>query len=176
MVQDYLEEEFLEDSKWKKVSIIVISFFLLLLILSYFLVSYPLFPILESISESETSKDNQIKVGQISIIFNEESYSNLQTLYKKDQSVEFAACLAGKKEGKTYSATEVYQPEITDQSFNHVNFKPCGQDAIILLHSHPYRRCIASQQDLITLNQTKQINPNILMVIMCEPNRFSIYE
>lgn len=176
MVQEELEGEFLEDSKWKKVLVGAISVFLLLLILSYFLVSYPLFPILESVFESETSKDNQILIDDLSIIFNEKSYSDLQLLYKKDQSVEFAACLIGEKDRKEYSITEVYQPEMTDQSFNHVSFKPCKQGDLILLHSHPYRRCIASQQDLITLNKTKQTNSNILMIIMCEPNRFSVYE
>jgi hypothetical protein len=176
MVQENLEEEFLEDSKWKKIFVKVSSIFLLLLILSYFLVSYPLFPILESIFESETSKENKIVVGNLSVDFNEASYLAVQELYKQDQSVEFAACLTGKKEFNAYSISEVYQPEIIEQTFNHVSFKSCDKNTLILLHSHPYRRCIASEQDLITLNRTKQNNPDILMVIMCEPNRFSIYQ
>ncbi len=171
-----MEEELIEPHPlWKRILIIVIGLFLLGLILSYFLLSYPIFPILESLLESKNSEDNKITLDNLEIIFEGNTFDQLHTLYHSNQSVEFAACLNGEKQGNQYLINQVFEPEISSQTFNHVSFKPCPTNSLILLHSHPYRRCIASEQDLITLEEIKQENPDILMVIMCEPNRFSVY-
>lgn len=170
------EEEIQEFEKESRLKKIFISFFLLFLILSYFLVSPSIFSILESLFESNTVEGNTIILEDYIIIFTGNTYDDLQKNYYKNQSVEFVACLEGKKEAKEYTIQRIYLPEIFDQSFDHISFKPCSETTIALLHSHPYRRCIASQQDLITLNNLKEINPERLMVIMCDPNRFSVYD
>jgi len=168
-------QDFEKESILKKTFIGFISFFLLFLLLSYFLVSPSIFPILESLFESNTVEGDTIILDDYTIIFSNNTYKDLQKNYYKNQSVEFVVCLEGKKEAKEYTIKRIYLPEISDQSFNHVSFKPCSESTIALLHSHPYRRCIASQQDLITLNNLKEINSERLMIIMCEPNRFSVY-
>ncbi len=175
MTEETFLEEIEEESKWKKISIMFIGLFLLFLITSYILASYPLFPIIASLSESHTAQNETISLDNFSIIFTKNTYEELQDYYNRDQSVEMAACLKGEIR-KDYIITEIYQPEMTSQTYSHVSFKACSPDSIILLHSQPYRHCIASEQDLITLENVKQKNKDILMVIMCEPNRFSVYE
>jgi hypothetical protein len=163
-----------EDSKWKKIGVGGLAIFLLILVTSYILASYPIFPIIASLSESQTANNKTINLDTFSIIFTENTYEQLQGYYYKDLSVEMVVCLKGVK-GEDYLINEIYQPEIIEQAHNHVSFKPCSEDTLILLHSHPLRHCIASQQDLLTLSSIKEKNQNSIMVIMCEPDRFSVY-
>ncbi len=172
MIEENQIEE--RDSIWRKIIIMFIAIALLFLITSYILLGYPIFPILESISESKLAENKTIVLEEFSIMFTEDTYNDLQEYYNKDLSVEMVVCLKGEI-SRDYTINEVYQPDITEQTFNHVTFKTCSEDTIILLHSHPFRRCIASQQDLITLNSSKEKNPHSLMIIMCESDRFSVY-
>tara|TARA_Y100000034_G_scaffold50127_1_gene61841 strand:+ start:1485 stop:2000 length:516 start_codon:yes stop_codon:yes gene_type:complete len=169
-----IEEELLEDPKWKKILVGLTGLFLLFLILSYFLVSYPLYPILASIFESKIAENKTIELDKFSIIFTEDTYDRLQEYYYQDLSVEMVVCLKGEIKGD-YIINKIYQPEILEQTYSHVSFKPCSQDSIILLHSQPFRHCIASEQDMKTLDIIKNRNKDSIMVIMCEPNRFSVY-
>lgn len=169
-------KDFEKPSKLGKILTVLMGVFLLFLFTSYFLLGSSLFPILESIFESREAENNIIKIDQnTSILFEENTYSDLQNIYFEDVSKEFAVCLFGDQKSNIYSIKKIFIPEIIEQSFNHVRFKSCPQETIILLHSHPYRRCIASEQDLITLDNLKNNNNQSLIVIMCEPNRFSIY-
>jgi hypothetical protein len=159
----------------KRFMIIIMAIFLLFLVTSYILLGYPVFPILESLSESNLADNKTIFLEEFSIIFLGDTYRSLQSYYNQDLSVEMVVCLKGNINGD-YIINEVYQPNIIEQTFNHVTFMPCSEDTIILLHSHPFRHCIASQQDLFTLDSIKEKNSNSLMVIMCESDRFSIYK
>ena len=165
-----------EHPLWKRIMIIIIGLFLLSLMFSYFLFSYPLFPIFESLLESRNSENNEISLDDFSIVFLDDILVEIQEEYQKNQKVEFAVCLLGEKNNENYNIKKVHYPEIYSQSFNHVSFQSCPDESLIILHSHPFRRCIASQQDIITLEETKSRNKDFLMVIMCEPNRFSVYE
>ena len=163
-----------QESKIKKLIVSISGIILLVLILSYFLLSYPVFPILESLSESKTTKDNIIDLNEFSIIFEEEVFTELQENYHNNLQVEFATCLLGDKD-QDYNINQIQTPEIIEQAFDHVTFKSCPQETLIVLHSHPYRRCIGSEQDMKHLEKLKEINKNALIIIMCEPNRFTIY-
>ena len=88
--------------------------------------------------------------------------------------VETSMCLKGTK-GHNYFISEIYEPDIIEQSYNHVSFRPCSEDTIIVLHTHPYKRCIASKQDLKMLGDLRERNEDALIMIMCEPTRFAIY-
>jgi hypothetical protein len=167
-----IESEFKQNKKIKK----IIGIFLFLLIISYFLLSQAVFPLIESMAESRSSVNNTIYVNpSMSIIFKGETYGALQKIYFENTSVEFVVCLFGEKKINNYIISELFIPEIIDQSFNHVSFKSCPKETIILLHSHPYRRCIASNQDLKTLEFLKNNNNHSLIMIMCDENRFSTY-
>lgn len=168
-----IESEFKQNKKIKK----IIGIFLFLLIISYFLLSQSVFPLIESMAESRVSINNTIYVNpSMSIVFEEDTYGILQEIYSKDTSVEFAVCLFGKKEYNAYIISRLYVPEIIDQSFNHVSFKSCPRETIILLHSHPFRSCIASNQDLETLEILKRNNNHSLIMVMCDKNMFSVYD
>jgi len=171
-IDEYLEEE--QESKLKKILVIIGGIILIILIISYLIVSFPIFQILESLSESNIAEDQKIDIDDFSIIFTKETYNKLQELYHKNLEVEFVACLQGIKE-TDYNINQIYTPEIIDQSFNHVSFKPCSQDTLIVLHSHPYRHCIGSEQDIRHLNELKERNENSLIIIMSEENRFTVY-
>jgi len=166
---------FEEESKLKKVVLISLSIFLIILVTSYFLLSYPIFPILASIFESKTTQNNVIDLGDFYIVFENGTFDKLQRLYRGYPSTEFVSCLEGDINGSNYIISNLYIPQIIDQSFNHVTFKRCSDNALILLHSHPYKRCIASSQDLKTLEELKDTNPDLIIIIMCENNRFSVY-
>ena len=143
-------EELLENPKWKKAIIAVTGLLLLALIVSYLLVSFPIYTILESKYESIQINENSIKLNEFSIIFENNTYSELKRLYIENQEAEISVCLKGIKD-INYHIFEIYEPEIIEQSYNHVSFKPCSEDTIIVLHTHPYKRCIASKQDLMML-------------------------
>ena len=174
MEKEFIGEPGEKESIWKKGIIRALAIFLVFLIVSYILASYSIFPIISSLSESQIAKNETIELNEFSIIFTDNTYEQLQEYYHKDISVEMAICLKGEI-NKDYIINEIYQPEVVEQTVSHVSFKPCSSDTIILLHSQPFRHCIASQTDLTTLNNIKQRNPNSIMVIMCEPNRFSVY-
>ncbi len=162
-----------EDSKSKKIVIGIISIFLLILISSYFLLSYPIYPIIASNYESYEIEEKTILTDEFSIVFLEKTYEILKNNYLENEEVEITACLLGDKKNN-YFIDEIYFPEVITQSVTHVIFKPCPDGTLIWLHSHPYKRCIASKQDIDTLN--KQNNNNeTLMMIMCSTTQFNIY-
>ena len=169
-------EEYQEEvSKRRKIIIMIIGIILIILIISYFVVSFPIFQIIGSLSESNIATNQRINLTDFSIIFSEEIYKELQKLYYEHPTVEFVVCLNGKK-NKDYEINSLYVPEVIEQSFNHIRFRPCSQDTLIVLHSHPYRHCIGSEQDLIHLKELKNRNKNSLILIMCEENRFTVYK
>ena len=64
---------------------------------------------------------------------------------------------------------------ITYQTYTEVSFKACPDDTLIMLHTHPFKHCEASRTDLNTLRKQKRVNENLLMIVMCEDNRYVIY-
>src|SRR3989344_2748853 len=76
----------------------------------------------------------------------------------------------------SYYITEVLIPITYEQTYRSVTSEPCPPNSIIDLHSHPFRRCLPSDQDFNNFKLFKEKNPDALMVVMCEDNRFGIYE
>ena len=171
--EEIIEEK--EDSKIKKILIILMAIFLIFLITSY-IVGGNLLQILESLSESKKAENKIIYADNIIINFQENTYEKLQELYLNNQDVEIVACLKGEKINEIYEIKELFIPKISEQTVSHVSYNPCPNSTLITLHSHPYKRCIASQTDINNLKEVKQRNLNTLMVIMCQPDRFSVYE
>ena len=83
--------------------------------------------------------------------------------------------MLGYEKNRIYHIESLYQPVILSKSFSQVVFQPCSNDTLIMLHTHPYKECLASDTDLQTLNETKESDPKVLMIVMCESSRFSIY-
>ena len=97
-----------------------------------------------------------------------------------NQKTEFSVCLIGSFFKNTYYIQELYYPEIIQQAFDHVRFKSCPNNSIkntiIVLHTHPYKNCIFSEQDINSYEQNKQSYPDIMIALMCENNRFTFYK
>ncbi|MDP3990347.1 MAG: hypothetical protein Q8Q01_04030 [archaeon] len=178
MHQESIEPEFEEEKypKLKKALIIAVGILLIILITSFIIVGYPLGHILEGQIESEPLQENIIQLDNLAILFEGNSLENLREIYHSTQNVEFSVCLQGRKESNDYHITSLYVPVTYEQAFDHVTFEPCSNETLIMLHSHPYKSCLASDTDINTLESNKGNNPDILMVVMCEPGRFSVYE
>jgi len=174
-VEYEVKEDELEESAFSKIFFVIIGAIILLLVVSFVFVNFPIADIIAGKMESKIIVNNTINLGDFSIILENGAYETLQKIYFSNPKVEMSACLLGKKEGNYYLISDLYQPRVYSESFNEILFDICSNETLIILHSHPYKRCIASETDIGTLNKTKQTNPNVLMVVMCEAKRFSVY-
>ena len=159
----------------KKAILLVIGFFIVVLMVSYIFVTFPIGDIIQGKTQSKLLQGNMLVVDVFSIVFENDTASALESLYLEEQREEFSVCLQGIYENNIYSITSFYLPQTYQRTFSHVTFEPCSQDTLIMLHSHPYKRCVASQTDLDTLQKSQRENPEMLMVVMCEPRRFAVY-
>lgn len=173
MDENHIDEEY-EDSKLKKVLVTGGAIFLIFLVLSYMLTSFGVGTILASMIESDTIEGDSIDTGEFEVIFLNNTYDEVLEVYNEDLSVETKMCLFGYYDGDYY-VTEVLKPIIHSQSFNQVVSEGCPDEVLISLHSHPYKQCLASEQDLDNLMGSKEVNPNALIGIICEEDRFSFY-
>jgi len=170
-----LVEEVQKESKLKKAFIIVGGILMGLLVVSFVFVNYPIGSILGSQIESKIIINSVINLTNFSVSLENSTYEKLKDIYFKNQKTENAVCMLGYEKNRIYHIESLYQPVILSKSLTRVVFQPCSNDTLIMLHTHPYKECLASDTDIQTLNKTKQENPNILMVIMCESNRMAVY-
>ena len=171
----HIKTEDQKEPRWKKFFIVTGGLFLVFLMISYVFVSFPIGNIIRGQVESEPLIGNVIKLGNFSLFFEGNTKKILQSSYFDEQETEFSYCLLGNVINGNYHITSLYQPKMFEQTFNHVSFEPCSKDTLILLHTHPYKSCVASQTDMSTLEKMKELNEDVLMVVMCEAERFSVY-
>lgn len=175
VIEEITAYEYQEESKWNKIIVFMVGVGLLFLLFFSIFSQFPLDNIIRGQLQSAPLQHNVITVDGFSIIFENNVHRELQQIYFAEQKVEFSVCLQGRKINADYYVYSFYQPVMYEQSFSHVSFEPCSSDSLLILHSHPYKSCAASQTDLNTLKQSQQKNPDVLMVVMCEPARFSVY-
>ncbi len=178
IIKDYKEELIKKEKepfRHNKRTLIIFSLICAAFVISLVIVEYPVGDILQGISESTPLRTNVLHVNNFTITFLNSTLTQLQTIYHAEQEQEFSVCLLGNKINGDYYITSLYEPRTFSQSFSHITTEPCDEHALIMLHSHPYKSCIASDTDIATLTKTRTYNPDILMVIMCEPERFSVY-
>ena len=160
----------------KRALIILISLILIFLFLSYLLPSYNFFSIVAGRLESYEINDNTIILkNNEKIIFQNNSYNDLAEIYYDNQQHEFKVCLIGEKKESDYLIKKVQVPKIIAQDFSSVTAEPCSSNAIISLHSHPYKSCFLSMHDVKGYKQVKNINPDAIIGIICEAKRFNFY-
>ena len=152
-----------------------IALFLFVLMLSFVFVTFPIGDIIAGQIESRPLEGGIVEAGGLRIVFREDALRQLQGIYYEEQRREFSLCMQGAKEGNSYGISGLYQPTTYHQTFSSVTFESCSDDTLIILHSHPYKSCIASEADMRMLERSKERNPDVLMVVMCEPGRFSVY-
>ncbi|MBI4983409.1 hypothetical protein HZC32_02095 [Candidatus Woesearchaeota archaeon] len=175
LIVPHSEREAEERPIFRKVLLIATGIFLVVLILSYLWIDFPIGDILKGRWESTPAEGDLVQLGGYSITFENNTLEQINALYLLEQENEFSLCLRGKKEGNNYRIVSYYIPKIYQQSFNQVIFEPCSEDTLIILHTHPYKSCLASSTDFEMFNKAKFANPEVLMVVMCEPRRFSVY-
>tara|TARA_Y100000310_G_C20624122_1_gene784926 strand:- start:240 stop:815 length:576 start_codon:yes stop_codon:yes gene_type:complete len=179
----YVEEEPEEKpSKLKKVWLVMVSIFLVLLMISFIFVTFPIGDIIQGKVESNLLKGDVIDLDDFKIYFEDNLEEVLESYYFNEQEVEISLCLEGYREDDRhmtsfgdYFITSLYEPSVFSSAYNHVSFEPCSKETVLILHTHPYKRCVASDTDLETLEKSKLLNEDVLMVVMCEPSRFSVY-
>jgi hypothetical protein len=166
--------EDIEETRGKKIRRIILSVFLIFLMLSFVFVTFPIDEILISNTQSTTIKEGLVQ-EDITVSFEDEVYSELLTIYTNEQAHEFKVCLFGSVVGDEYYVDKLVVPETFSQTFNQVVSVPCDPFTIIALHSHPYKHCIASNQDLSNLEKAREVNPEAAIGIMCGPDTFNFY-
>src|SRR3989338_6335134 len=169
------EKESIIPPQLKKIILLIIGLFIILLMVSFLFVTFPIGDIIQGKTQSTLLQGHMLILPEFVIVFQNNTASALETLYMKEQKEEFSVCLQGTYEKSVYSIHSLYQPTTYQRTFSHVTFESCNDSTIIMLHSHPYKRCVASQTDLDTLKKSQEQNQQMLMVVMCEPRRFAVY-
>jgi len=150
--------------------------FLILLIVSFVIAGFPVGGIIRGQVLSNPLSNDVIKLENgRSIVFTSSAAEELRNKYNQEEGKEFSVCLSGEIIGEDYHIGSIFQPEMYQRAYDHVTFASCPLNTSIMLHSHPYKSCLASDIDLDTLAENKKSNPKLLMVVMCEPERFSVY-
>lgn len=180
-VLEGIDEEIKEDSKFfsylKKISLFLISLFLIFLVLSYLVPGNNILNIIEGRFDSnEINDDFVINLENNSkVVFNFEIYKELRKIYLEEQENEFKVCLIGNKVGKTFYVSDLERPKIHSQDVFSVSAQECSDKTIIPLHSHPFKHCLFSSQDIKSYELFKKINEDGIIGLMCEEKRFSFY-
>ena len=172
-MEEHYEEE--KPSLLRRVMVVSMGLFLVFLMLSTFLVWGNVGELVAGWIESDTVNDGLVELEGYTVMFSNDTYEILQGIYNSNQQYETKVCLFGEFENAVYNITYVYQPVIYSQQFNQVVSEACPSDTLVALHSHPYGHCIASEQDLSNLVTSKEVNPNAIIGVMCDYDRFSFY-
>lgn len=171
--EDLLAPETPNNFNSKKVKTFFLASFLILLMLSFLYLSSPVYSfILGLAGSSKLDGSNVIFENSVIVSFDANTLGFLQDLYNP-LGDEHAVCLLGDVVDGKYVVTDYYVPLISDHDWNFVSHAPCNDDAIIMLHTHPFKRCEPSQTDRNTLKMTQLRNDKMLMLVMCSKNRFS---
>ena len=173
-----LEEE-KKPSVFMRVFIILVGLFCIALIISYVVVDPRVGDIVGGLAESE-----RLNLDTLSMPINKEQtltiapevYTELKKIYFDNVRHEFKVCLLGEINDQVYNITALVEPTIHSQSSFQVISDPCPDETLVLLHTHPYKRCIASQQDIKSLKKFKETNEETIMGVMCEVDRFNLYK
>ena len=160
----------------KRTILIMIGLFLFYLIISYVGIGSEIIDIIHGQLAShkiETDGENYyFTLNSTTVIFTKELYSNILGLYAMNQKTEFIACLYGTYENEIYALNELAVPEIYFQSVFRVVSAGCN-GALVTLHSHPYKHCLFSDQDIMSYNAFAAANNHGLYAMMCQEDRFN---
>ncbi|MGV8162247.1 MAG: hypothetical protein ACP5N2_02835 [Candidatus Nanoarchaeia archaeon] len=175
------EEDLLKENKGfsprtKKILGICAGAFLVILTVSLIFLQGPMFNIVAGQIESRSVNNNFLELKDFNVVFSDAALLKIKNSYLNNPEVETSLCLIGVKQEHNYFISDAYTPIIFEQSFRHVSHEPCNSSTIMMFHTHPYKSCLASSTDLNTLKRSQLNNPDMLTIIMCEPNRFSVYD
>lgn len=173
--EDLLKDEPILSPKVKRIFVIFASLIMIFLIASFIYIKFPIFGVLLGQTQSRPLQGNVLSLKGVNVYLEGNSFDEIINTYNNNPSVETSLCLEGESRGNEYFISNAYEPKIISQSYTHVTHESCSVDTIILFHTHPYKSCLASDMDLNTLERNQISKPETIMIIMCEPNRFSLY-
>ena len=158
----------------------ILSLVMAIMFVMWIFAGFPIGGIIRGQIESTALEEGELRLENFTVEFEEEVLLELLGLYLANQETEFSVCLFGEFDSNLvfkdkYLISSLYVPEMYVQTYSHVRFESCSADTLIMLHTHPYKSCLASSTDLETLASSKLQNPDIVMLVMCEPERFSVY-
>ena len=160
----------------RRIFTIIIGIFLLSLVLSYFIFDESTRLTILGFLTSSKLNNNTLTVDKTTnLIFNNASLSTLNHLYDSNLEVEFKACLKGEKISNTYFIAETIQPRTFQQEYNFVIAESCPKGTLVDLHTHPFNQCIPSEIDVKNFRKFQKQNPDALLAVMCEKDRFYFY-
>tara|TARA_B100000315_G_scaffold149474_1_gene138211 strand:- start:269 stop:796 length:528 start_codon:yes stop_codon:yes gene_type:complete len=169
-------EELPQKSKIKKFFILIIGLILVFLVSTYYLFAFGADDVLAGfIQSSKIDNKLTLEFKDKKIIFTKDSYEELLKIYDENLEVEFKACLKGNVKNNIYDINKIIIPKTYSQTYKSVRAEPCDTNTLIDLHSHPFRRCLASIHDITNFRRLKSVNENILLSVMCERDRFFVY-
>ncbi|MCA9478334.1 MAG: hypothetical protein KC535_04255 [Nanoarchaeota archaeon] len=178
-LEEELPEEHLREVPFfNRFVVPVISVLLLLLLISYFVLG-PIHTTIRGQLASSALKNDEYQFGDYLLLFYNDTAGELESIYQtyqEEKLVETSVCLQGLVYNHTYAIQDIYYPKIYSASFSSVTFEPCPKDTVVMLHTHPYKSCLASDQDLKTLEKNKEGSPDLLMLVMCEQRRYTLYD
>jgi proteasome lid subunit RPN8/RPN11 len=183
---DHIDEEWEEEHPlwtWtKRAFLFLVALFLFYLMFTYMGIGPDLLKVFEGQAASNAlDEDYSLYIdNSTKVIFTEELYGELFALFVDNQEHEFKACLYGEIElldsgVAVYQLDAVIVPEIYKQDIYSVSSAGCDSDALVSMHSHPYMKCIFSEQDILSYERYLEIAPDALLAIMCEEDRFTFY-
>src|SRR3989344_5722658 len=159
----------------RKFVIASIAIFLLLLFVMYFVFG-DVWHILEGkIGSYQVDNDYSVQTEYGSIIFSEEVYNKIVFNYFDNQETEVAFCLRGNLKNKEYYLDDFYIPPTKHQEVFSVTAEMCDKDTLVAFNTHPYKSCIFSSADINYYKSFSNLNPDGMIGLMCEPNRFTFY-
>ena len=166
-----IEEETEAQKRFRRISKIVITIMLILMMLSFVIP----FDVVFSLLESDKVKDNQIQAGDKVVMFRSEVLENLKQFYIENQMTEIKMCLTGYVENEEYRVTGFYAPITHFKTPISIRSEACNDETIITMHTHPFRNCLFSYQDIVSYTYYKRLNPKAITAIMCDLERFAFY-
>lgn len=170
------EESPLQKNLRRAYIIIVALFLILLLIINTNAGAHFISVLAGKIITSKLNQDHSFNLrdsGQV--IFLNQTYMALDDLYEMNQKAEFKICLTGEKIGKNYYVSGMYIPKTYGREVYSVTAAMCSSETIISLHSHPYLHCIFSNQDIDNLRVYRQVNPDMILGVMCDRDKITFY-
>ena len=165
-IEDSEESEF--QKSVKKVLRILIGLFLIFLMLSFVVPQ----EVLLSLALSKTPENYVIDLGNKEIVFEKAAYERLRDYYFTHQFSEFKLCLTGKIQDEKYIIDDLYSPKIFLATPVSVHSVSCSDGTLIDLHSHPFRNCLFSEQDVVSYNK---LGKETIGAVMCDIDRFNFY-
>jgi proteasome lid subunit RPN8/RPN11 len=170
------DKEEKKPSKFSKYSMIIITIVLIIVTITYLVGFHGIEFIMGRLASNTIEEDFTVNINDDQkVIMERHVYELLRYIFLENQRQEFKVCLVGEKVGDDYIVSALYSPKTYHSYVYGVTSEACSPETIIPLHSHPPDRCLFSEQDIESYEKFKEQNPDAIMGLMCDVNRFSFY-